>query len=237
MAGVDRLNLRVVAIVPARSGSKGLPNKNILPLCGKPMLQYSVEAALDSGCFDEVVLTTDSKVYGSIGEDSGCSIVYRGEELSSDKATSFDVIEHVISELKIKPNVICLLQPTSPLRNKDHIVQAMKLFYDNYIDYDFVVSVTESSHPAILMGDIGINKDLSYLEDCMNSYRRQNHCDFYPNGAMFIGKVPEYLERGDFFGRKSKAFVMPKRASVDIDDSYDYEIASLLMERVLKSEY
>lgn len=220
-----------IAVIPARSGSKGLPNKNVLPICGRPMLSYSAEAALESGCFDHVVLSTDSESYGKIGEDLGCEVLYRSEDLASDSATTYDVIAHVLASFDSMPGDICLLQPTSPLRDAFYVKSAMDDFAACRDDYDFLVSVTEASHPKFLIGDIGASGDLSYLDMQLRNYHRQSHLEYYPNGAIFIGKAQSYLSRGDFFGSKSKAFVMPKWASVDVDDEFDYIVASLLMER------
>ena len=92
--------MKKIAVIPARSGSKGLKDKNIIDLCGKPLLAYSVEAALRTGLFDRVIVSTDSERYGEIAEQYGAEVMYRGEKLSDDKATTFMVLEDLLQRVK-----------------------------------------------------------------------------------------------------------------------------------------
>ena len=118
--------MRKIAIIPARSGSKGLPNKNILELNGKPLIAYSIEAALQSKCFERVIVSTDSKEYGKISEKYGAEVIYGSKEASSDTASTYDALKEVFT--KIETNNIdyfVLLQPTSPLRNVNHVKELL----------------------------------------------------------------------------------------------------------------
>ena len=143
-----------IAIIPARSGSKGLKDKNIIDVCGKPLLAYSIEAALTSGVFDKVILSTDSEKYAEIGKSFGAEIMMRGERLSDDKATTFMVIEDILSRLKSHCDYFVLLQPTSPLRTETHIKEAVEQFENHYLNFDFLVSVKEAEHANVLVKPI-----------------------------------------------------------------------------------
>ena len=221
--------MKKIAIIPARSGSKGLKDKNIIDLCGKPLMAYSIEAALKSGCFDRIILSTDSEKYGGIAESFGAEVMYRGEALSSDTATTCMVIEDILKRTDMQIDYFMLLQPTSPLRTEKHILESAELFEKNCEKFDFLVSVKEAEHGAALVKPIDGDMSLKYFDTDLSSYRRQNCKDYTPNGAVYIGKPDRYLERKHFFGEKSLAYIMSREDSVDIDDRVDYELAKILM--------
>ncbi len=218
-----------IAIIPARSGSKGLKDKNIIDICGKPLLAYSLEAALKSNLFDKVILSTDSQKYAQIGKSFGAEIMMRGEKLSDDKATTFMVIEDILNRLEKTFDYFVLLQPTSPMRTEKHIKEAVELFEKHFDDFDFLVSVKEAEHANVLVKPIEDDLSLKHFDTDFSNYRRQGYKDFSPNGAIFIAKVQEYLKQKHFFGAKSLAYKMNKIDSVDIDDELDYKFACLLM--------
>ena len=228
--------MKRIAIIPARSGSKGLKDKNIIDLCGKPLLAYTVEAAVESELFERVIVSTDSKEYGEIAEQYGAEVMYRGEELSNDKATSFMVIEDVLKKIDGSLDYFVLLQPTSPLRDSNHIREAVTLFDKNKGDYDFLVSVKEAEHGSVLVKPIEEDGSLKHFDTDFSNYRRQNYKEYSPNGAIFIGKCQEYLVKKHFFGSKSIAYIMNDFDSVDIDNSLDYELAKICMAKKLKGE-
>lgn len=218
-----------IAIIPARSGSKGLKDKNIIDICGKPLLAYSIEAALHSGVFEKVILSTDSNKYAQIGKSFGADIMMRGEKLSDDKATTFMVIEDILSRLETPCDYFVLLQPTSPLRTEKHVKEAVEQFENNYSDFDFLVSVKEAEHANVLVKPIEDDLSLKHFDTDFSNYRRQGYKDYSPNGAIFIAKTQQYLNQKHFFGEKSMAYKMNKFDSVDIDDELDYKFACLLM--------
>ena len=221
--------MKKIAIIPARSGSKGLKDKNIIELCGKPLMAYSIEAALKSGCFDRVILSTDSERYGRIAEELGAEVMYRGEALSSDTATTYMVLEDLLHRTDDEIDYFMLLQPTSPMRGASHVLEAAELFEKNYEKFDFLVSVKEAEHPSVLVKPIGEDMSLKHFDTDFSTYRRQGYRDYSPNGAIFIAKPDRYLERKHFFGEKSLAYIMSREASVDIDHRIDYELAKILM--------
>lgn len=224
--------MRRLAIIPARSGSKGLRNKNIIDICGMPMMNYTIEAAINSNEFDHIICSTDSEEYGKIALAAGAEVIFRGESVSNDTATTFDVIVDLFTKIGTSFDYFVLLQPTSPLRTKKHIKEAIKLFDKNIENYDYLVSVKEAEHSSALVKPIEEDLSLKHFDDNFRNYRRQKYKEYSPNGAIFIGKIHKYLEHGHFFGNRSIAYIMNKMDSLDIDDYSDY----LLVQEIMKNK-
>lgn len=225
-----------IAVIPARSGSKGLKDKNIVDICGKPLIAYSIEAAIGSGQFERVIVSTDSEVYGKISEEFGAEVIYRGEELSNDTATTYMVLEDLLGKIDSDYDYFVLLQPTSPMRTSTHIKQAIEKFEKNYCRFDFLVSVKEAEHGSVLVRPIDGDESLKYFDTDFSNYRRQHYKEYSPNGAIFIGKPEAYFKHKHFFGEKSLAFIMNEVDSIDIDNELDYEFACLCMNKRLRGE-
>ena len=211
----------IVAIIPARAGSKGLKNKNIIDLCGKPLMAYSIEAALKAEVFSRVIVSTDSERYAEIAKD---------EELASDTATTYMVVENILKKMG-DIDYFVLLQPTSPLRNEEHIREAVQLFEEKLEKFDFLASVKEAEHASVLVRPIEEDMSLKHFDTDFSTYRRQGYKEYSPNGAIFIAKPDAYLEQKHFFGERSVGYIMDKYSSADIDDQIDYELAKVLMMR------
>ena len=134
--------MKKIAIITARSGSKGLPNKNILLLNGKPLICYTIDAALEAGVFEKIIVSTDSEEYIDLLSHYPIEFVRRSEELSGDTVSSFLVIEDVLKRYRdLVYDYFVLLQPTSPLRTAQHILEACQKFEDNFDRFDFSASV------------------------------------------------------------------------------------------------
>jgi len=228
--------MKKIAIIPARSGSKGLPNKNILMLGNKPLIAYTIEAALKSNEFERVIVSTDSLEYKYIAEKFGAEVFMRSEELSNDKASSFVVIEDVLNKIETIVDYFVLLQVTSPFRNENHIKKSIKLFENGISEYDFLVSMQKSDKSSSLIKPIYDSGTLEEYNIDYSNYSRQKYDEYHPNGAIFIGKVKEYLEQKHFFGKRAKAYFMNKEDSIDIDDSLDFEIAITILNKKNKEE-
>jgi N-acylneuraminate cytidylyltransferase len=221
--------MKRLAIIPARSGSKGLKDKNIIDLCGKPLMAYSIEAALQSNLFDKVIVSTDSEKYAEIAKKYGAEVMMRGEKLSDDKATTFTVIEDLLSRLNTQYDYFVLLQPTSPLRKAEHVIEATHRFESRMGDFDFLVSMKESEHAKVLVNPIDEDGSLKYFDTDFSNYRRQGYKDYSPNGAIFIAKPEAYLSKKHFFGAKSLGYIMNAEDSVDIDNAIDLVVAKAVM--------
>ena len=222
--------MKRIAIIPARSGSKGLKDKNIIDLCGKPLIAYSIEAALETGLFDHVIVSTDSEHYAEIAQHYGAEVMMRGEALSNDKATTFMVLEDILkNRLQESIDYFVLLQPTSPLRTSKHITEAIEKFEAKIENFDFLVSMKEAEHAKVLVNPIDDDESLKYFDTDFSNYRRQGYKDYSPNGAIFIAKPDSYLEQKHFFGAKALSYIMSAEDSVDIDGALDLIIAKSIV--------
>lgn len=218
--------MKRIAIIPARSGSKGLKDKNIIDLCGKPLIAYSIEAALETSLFDHVIVSTDSEHYAEIAQYYGAEVMMRGEALSNDKATTFMVLEDILkNRLQESIDYFVLLQPTSPLRTSKHITEAIEKFESKIEHFDFLVSMKEAEHAKVLVNPIDDDESLKYFDTDFSNYRRQGYKDYSPNGAIFIAKPDSYLEQKHFFGAKALSYIMSAEDSVDIDGALDLVVA------------
>lgn len=221
--------MKKIAVIPARSGSKGLKDKNIIPINGKPLLAYSIEAALQAEVFERVIVSTDSEHYASVSKQYGAGVMMRGEALSNDNTSTYDVIADFLERFEAQLDYFVLLQPTSPMRTSEHIKEAVRLFEDNIGQYDFLVSMTESPMAGVLVKPIEKDLSLKHFDTDFSSYRRQAYKDYSPNGAIFMAKPDAYLKNKHFFGSRAIAYFMNKVDSVDIDDRIDYELAKILL--------
>lgn len=223
--------MKKIAIITARSGSKGLPNKNVLLVNGKPLMAYSIEAALESRLFDKVIVSTDSQEYIDLLNHYPIEFIKRAEHLASDTASSFVVLEDVLTRYS-NYDYFVLLQPTSPLRTAQHIQEACSKFEEQSEQFDFLVSVTKSDKSTALIKPIETDGSLKHFQLDYSNYARQKHLTEYaPNGAIFIAKPAAYLKQKHFFGAKSLAYMMEKSVSIDIDDAQDFEYFYFLMQQ------
>lgn len=224
-----------IAIIPARSGSKGLKNKNIMQFNGKPMLAWTIEAALKSGVFDKVMVSTDSEEYAAIAVKYGAEVPFlRKAETASDTAGSWDVVREVLGtyekEYGVTYETCCLLQPTSPLRTTEDIVGAYDLYEKK--NARGVVAVCELEHSIKTCNSIPENGCLNGFFDSTVSGRRQDGETFYRiNGAIYIQKAEDVINGINLYGNDSYAYVMSKQNSVDIDDETDFICAEAIAKK------
>ncbi len=222
--------MKRLAIIPARSGSKGLKDKNIIELCGKPLIAYSIEAAVNTNLFDKIIVSTDSELYAKISRQYGAEVLMRGEELSNDNSTTYMVLEDILKNKILDTyDYFVLLQPTSPMRNAQHIIEAVEKFERKFKRFDFLVSMKESEHAKVLVNPIDEDESLKFFDTNFSNYRRQGYKDYSPNGAIFIAKPDSYLKQKHFFGARSLSYIMQAKDSVDIDGPIDLLLAKILM--------
>lgn len=225
--------MKKIAIITARSGSKGLPNKNVLFANGKPLMAYSIEAALESGEFEKIIVSTDSQEYIDLLSHYPIEFVKRSAELASDKASSFVVIEDVLNKYQhLDFDYFVLLQPTSPLRTAQHIQEANAKLEQHFDKFDFLVSVSDAHKPTTLTREIDEDESLKNFKlDYSNYARQQYHPEYSPNGAIFSAKPQAYLKQKHFYGEKCIAYFMNKDVSVDIDDRLDFEYFYFILQQ------
>lgn len=214
--------MKVLAIIPARGGSKGLKDKNIKPLLGKPLIIWTLEAATKSKYIDEIVVSTDSDEIKKVVCDHGfeCKSL-RPDHLALDTTTSYEVIKY---ELKNRKNfeVVCMLQPTSPIRNSNDIDMAFNLFKSNNATSCVSVYKTEDvPYWTFSKADNGFLLPLFHKN--YFSKRRQDLNDVYAlNGSIYISRINEYLINKGFISNKTIPFLMTMDRSVDIDTNEDF---------------
>ena len=224
-----------IAIIPARSGSKGLPRKNVLELKGKPLLGYSIEAAIESGVFDEVMVSTDSKLYSEIARKFGASVPFlRDESLSLDTTSVWDVVRDIIKkydDFGKRFDMFCLLQPTSPLRKPEDIRNAYNILREKASVA--VISVCEPEHSPLLCGRLYNDESLDGFFSRELPFQRQKLDKYYRvNGAIYFAYVQEFL-KDDFLYRKgSFAYIMDQERSIDIDTKFDFVMAEALLQSI-----
>lgn len=227
------LIMKNIAIIPARSGSKGVKDKNIRNLCGKPLMAYSIEAALQSGMFDEVMVSTDSEKYALIARQYGASVPFlRSEATSSDTAGSWDMVDEVLQNYKAlgkEFETFCLLQPTSPLRTTDDIIAAYNLYKEKA---DFaVVSVCEAEHSPLWCGHLPENCEfINFVQQDQLKQRQAGKKYYRLNGAIYIVNIHEFATERNLYRKGSFAYIMRQEKSIDIDTEVDFKLAELLFE-------
>lgn len=222
----------MLAVIPARGGSKGVPGKNIKELAGKPLIAYTIEAAIASNIFEKVIVSTDSTEIAEIASGFGAEVPFlRPYEISGDLTSSDDVILHALSfyeQQGIRFDEVCKLQPTSPLRSVRHLQEAYQLFCEK--NADFVVSVCECEHSPLWSGVIGddLRLDNFISEEAKRACRQDLPTYYRLNGAIYMGKTNRFYENKSFLGKNSVAYIMSQEESVDIDSELDFKLAELI---------
>lgn len=224
--------MKNLAVITARSGSKGLKDKNIKLLEGKPLFAYSIEAARQSGKFDCIHVSTDSEKYAQIAREYGADVPFlREAALATDTAGTWDVLRAVVQQYATigqQFDTITLLQPTSPLRDAADIQKAFALFEEKQADS--VISVCEVEHSPQLCNTLGENQSMHGFVDLKKVGRRQDMSTCYRlNGAIYIQTTELLMAQGDLYGVHSYASVMSQEHSIDIDTALDFLIAETIM--------
>jgi CMP-N,N'-diacetyllegionaminic acid synthase len=226
---------KVLAFIPARGGSKGIKNKNIRVVSGKPLVSYTIAAALNSSFVDYVLVSTDSKKIASISKTFGAQVPFlRPQELSSDHSKTVDGVVFTIQKLResdLNFDYLLLLQPTSPLRDERDIDNAIKLFVDS--NETSLLSVSEySGNPFLLRSFPEADKPLLQKAISQNStIRRQDLPRFFKvNGAIYINKIAD-ISLDTSFNDNQIGYVMDPDHSTDIDDWSDLLRVRALLKR------
>lgn len=214
----------ITAIIPARGGSKGIPNKNIKEFAGKPLIVHTIEFALEANLINEVVVSTDDSKISKIAKEARATVIKRPPELSTDAATTESAIEHYITSSKKKPEIIVLLQATSPLRPKGSLDKALKHFQKG--KYDSLLSVCPSHRFFWRRG----KNETTYAEyDYLNRPRRQDikkdDMRFIENGSIYIFTHKHFKKIGNRLGGKIGYVEWSEEYSLEIDSSLEFKFA------------
>jgi CMP-N-acetylneuraminic acid synthetase len=226
---------KVLALIPARGGSRRLPGKNLLKLCGEPITVWSIKAAQQSKYVDRIVVSTDSDEIAEVARAAGADVPFmRPNYLASDTASSLDVVKHALNELNQKGQCyefIVLLQPTSPLRTSKHIDESFELLQSK--DADAIVGVTELDHPIELTNRLPDDLSMKGFFTTDSHLRSQDFPKRYRvNGAIYLVRVENLIKENTIFlSDRIYAYKMDREVSVDIDTPYDLELADALFDR------
>ncbi len=230
--------MRNIAIIPARSGSKGLKNKNIKLLNGKPLIAYSIEAAYKCKMFDTVMLSTDSEEYAEIGRKCGADVPFlRSKEMSSDTAGSWDTVKEVLYNYEKqgkKFDTVALLQPTSPLRTPQDIMRGYELMDQK--NADSITAVCEMDHSPLWSNTLAEDLSMKNFEkdEYKNLGRQQLPTYYRINGALYLRKI-QYGENSIcLLEKKEYALIMERAKSIDIDTELDFKMAEIILQNGIK---
>lgn len=229
--------MKTIAIIPARSGSKGLPDKNIRLLNGKPLIAYSIEAAIQSNVCDRVHVSTDSTKYASIATEYGADVPFlRDANNSTDSSSTWDAVREVLSKYKDRGeyyDMCVLLQPTSPLRTSNDIKEAMNLYLDK--NAKSLTSICEVDHPVqwCFKLDTTTYSMQDFARSPFKNIRRQELEKRYrENGAIYIVGVNDITSPNfDFYTDNCVGYLMEREKSIDIDSIQDFIIAETIIKQ------
>lgn len=228
-----------LCVIPARGGSKRLPNKNIRELCGKPMLGYAVEAAMESGVFERICVSTDSEEIAAVAEEFGADVPFmRPAELATDSARFVDVCLHAIEFFESEGEsfeTVCVLLPSTPLRTGADIRGAYERF-QSHDEAEFLMGVTD----YLFSPFEAMNEADGYLQ---NFWEHQEYVDLQSqdlpdlvvdNGAIYMGEIEAFRREQQFRGGNVIGYPMPLKRSIDIDTPQDFELAKAILESTME---
>jgi CMP-N-acetylneuraminic acid synthetase len=231
---ISGFKMKILSIIPARGGSKGLPRKNILDLYGKPLITWTIKASLESKYITDTYVSSDDDEILKISNQYGAKTIKRPGELATDISNSQSVVFHALKELQKenkKYDYIVLLQPTSPLRTVNHIDAAfIELFHKNATASISVIEFDNKILKAFKEND-------GFIEGISNNEypfkRRQDLPKTYlSNGAIYIIKVDEFIKNNSFFTNKTISYIMDKNSSLDIDIIDDLNTANNILNKI-----
>ena len=225
----------MIALIPARGGSKGLPGKNIKNLCGKPLIAHTVEAALKAEGIERVIVTTDSEEIAAVAREYGAEVPFlRPAALAGDNSSAVDVYLHAVDFLEKESGrsieKFMVLLPTAPLRNSVNIEQALRQFYEK--NAETLISMREAETPISWYYEMNIEgrvKNLGLDAENAVKNRQVNKKYYIPNGAIYILDKKLLKEKRTYYSDNTVAYLMSAEQSVDIDCELDFKMAELLL--------
>lgn len=229
----------ILGIIPARGGSKGLPGKNIRMLAGKPLIAWTIDSAKKSKYIDELIVSTDDKKIAEVSKKRGAKVPFiRPRELSTDKATSIDVMIHALDYFKNKGicfDYMIMLEPTSPLREVEDIDSSIEMLINNRSRAVSIVGISrvEAAHPVfdVMVDNYGLIKP--YTGDFSKVGRRQDLSELYFfEGTVYVSDVKELYRRRSYYHDKTLGYIVPKWKSLEVDDLVDL----MCIETILKKK-
>jgi CMP-N,N'-diacetyllegionaminic acid synthase len=229
----------VIAMIPARAGSKGLPGKNIRLLCGKPLIAWTVEKALKSQYLDEIMVSTDGEEIARVAAEYGAKVPFlRPADLATDTSTTLSAVRHALDHYSDQHSrrfdLVVLLEPTSPLREDGDIDGMLEKLIKEWQTYDSIVSMGEvREHPSIMKrihgDDIG-----PFCPELVQTSRRQDNAPaYFPYGVAYITKTHSLLEEQTFYTARCTYYLIKRYQNYEIDDLHDF----ICVETVMRQEW
>jgi len=228
---------KILGVITARGGSKGIPGKNIKSLCGKPLIVYTLEAAQGSKYLTQTIISTDNQDIADVAKKYGGNVPFlRPEELATDGSSSMSVIQHLLQKLKESRETydfLMILQPTSPLRTSKDIDECIKLIVDTNADSVMsMVQITDFSAKKNKKIKEGVILPFFEAEGPQSGRRQDENPAYIRNCAIYLTKT-QLIENGDLFGKISRAYVMPQERSIDINNPVDFELAEFWVNKFI----
>lgn len=225
----------ILGIIPARGGSKGVVRKNIRPLCGRPLIAYTIDAARSSNRLTRFLCSTEDSEIAKIASALGCPVLERPAELADDATPMRLVIDHVLSNARedetFQPGIAVLLQPTSPLRTSEHIDRAVEMLLDSEADSVISVAAVPGHYHPDWQLRLGDDNQLALWNDKplagLVTRRQDLSATFTRNGAVYAFRVASFLKTGSIYGERCLGFVMKLEDSINIDTDSDVDLAEL----------
>ena len=225
---------KIIAVIPARGGSKEIPRKNIKKLCGKPLIGYTIETALETDIFDRIIVSTDDLEIASVSEKYGVEVPFmRPKYLSGDNVPILPVIQHVINELKkehYEPDIVTILQPTNPFRKSEDIVRAINKIIERNVDC--VVSLSEVSQHPFRMRKMLYDRPLPLFavgQKKLYAQRQDLPTIFMMDGAIQVSRTKTMMNSKNFYSEDVCGIEIDKISAFDIDTHFDFSIAETIL--------
>ncbi len=227
---------KILAIIPARGGSKRLSNKNLKSLAGYPLIYWTISEAKKSKYIDKLIVSTENNEIAKISIKYGAEVPFmRPDELATDESGTFEVLNHAINEIKDKYDYILLLQPTSPLREVKDIDEFIEKAVDSAKS---MISVCQVNHSPLWSNTLPDDLSMAnFIRKEIIGKRSQDLPSYYRiNGAIYIAPISKFLENRGFLGSETMAYIMDRENSIDIDTIEDFELAEFYFEKRLKNK-
>lgn len=231
---------KILAVIPARGGSKGLPGKNIRPLLGKPLIAWTIEQALNSKFIDRLIVSTDDEQIAEISKKYGAEVPFlRPSELAQDKTPTIDVLFHLIKTLEEKYDYLLLLEATSPLRKKNDIDNAITKLLENEDKADTLICLVKIEHDTLHPYGVKTIKDnfvVPFITDAPKFTQRQELNDAYAiSGGIYISKISTLFEQKTFYHQKTIANILERWQYFEIDYLYDFLCVESIMKNLIET--
>jgi len=225
-------NKTFLCIIPARGGSKGIINKNIIDLNGSPLISYCIKSSINSGIFDRIIVSTDSEEIANVSKGYGAEVPFiRPSELATDKSLIQDTLFHALKYIEQddrKYNYVCLIQPTTPLMIPEDICNSVKMLEEK--NADMIISVGKS--PINIGWARTLPEDFSMINFKVDICGTNKQCYedvYYLNGSIYLGKWDIFYEKKDYYSQKTYAYIMPYERSIDVDKIIDIKLVNFFL--------